>query len=182
MGRHPKFERSLPETHERRAGHFFAVTTLTKWQEMVPFISFAAEPWSSSAENRAPTRHREAQRSTRSVPRSASPVRRCRGRGCTGCASSRCCRCSLPHNSPRKFSAQEGACFASSFTKVEEEFTAAVASTPCKADMLTQFKPIEAVGVFLAIDTLRSIEYAGRRCGTCRIHFDRTSSHLWRRL
>jgi len=77
---------------------------------------------------------------------------------------------------------QEGACFASSFTKVEEEFTAAVASTPCKADMLTQFKPIEAVGVFLAIDTLRSIEYAGRRCGTCRIHFDRTSSHLWRRL
>ena len=41
-------------------------------------------------------------------------------------------------NSPRFFSAQEGACFASSFTKVEEEFTAAVASTPCKADLRAQ--------------------------------------------
>lgn len=43
-------------------------------------------------------------------------------------------------NSPRFFSAQEGACFASSFTKVEEEFTAAVASTPCKVYRIRRAK------------------------------------------
>eukprot|EP00439_Symbiodinium_sp_Y106_P049747 s171_g6.t1 len=35
---------------------------------------------------------------------------------------------------------QEGACFASSFTKVEEEFTAAVASTPCKVYRIRRAK------------------------------------------